>query len=1009
MIDKVIATCEVLKNQSIIDMGLIKDITYKECEYKINDIPPADGWLPFPENNVVKGREKHYWIKVNVSTPAVSEKQRVVLKTSTGFEKERDTINPQGMVFIDGKIVQALDTKHTAVELESDKDYELYIYWFIGSVDIAFEFNISLGIVDVDVEQLYYDIYVPLQACTDVYTKNSYEYSTTVRILEKACNILELNYPYTEEYYDKIAESRNYLKKNYYETMCGNNSVEVDCIGHTHIDVAWLWTLAQTREKVQRSFATMVNLMKKYPEYRFMMSQPQLLKFLSESAPDLYAEVKKLAEDGRFEVEGAMWVEADCNLSSGESLVRQIQHGKKFIKDEFGTDSRVLWLPDVFGYSAAIPQILKKSGIDHFITSKISWNDTNILPYDTFIWQGIDGSEILTDFITTQEYKRGGKFDNETTYVGMINPSMVAGTWNRYQQKEYSNHAMLVYGWGDGGGGPTYDMLEQQRRLSYGLPGLPKTIMSSLRQHLDKSERDFSDVCDEIGRTPRWVGELYLEFHRGTYTSMAANKRYNRLSEMLLQKLESLASICYLLQGTTYQKEKIYGLWEVVLLNQFHDIIPGSSIKEVYEDSHKQYNNLFNEGNAIINDAIGYISDNISTNGGVLVYNSLGFARSSVIENDGKIYETGEIPAYGWRVINCDSGKSTIKIDLNARKIENSYFVLIVDESGRISYIFDKKNGRTVLKDNMCANEIRIFEDMPLLYENWEISKYYKDKCKILDDKAKIVVIDEGQRKGFEITKKYHDSIIKQQVFLYETIDRIDVKNQIDWHEQRQLVKIAFPFNVHFTKATFDIQFGNVERTLNTNTSWEKAKFEVCGHKWVDVSEYGYGVSLLNDCKYGYSIDEGIVSLTAIKCGIYPNEEADQGMHEFSYAIYPHKGDFRDANTVQMAYSFNQPFETRTVKKSNGNLPEEFSLVYTENNNIVIETLKKCENGSGIILRLYDAFNCKSQPVLHFGMKPKYVAICDLLENEITKLEISGNDVQLSVSNFEIVTLKVMF
>ena len=1009
MIKKVIATCEILKAQALTDMGLIEGMEYSECGYKVNDIPPDNGWLPYPDNNVIKGRDKHYWIKAKFSTPTVSNGQRVILKTSTGFENERDTINPQGMVFIDGKIVQALDTKHTSVDLEPEREYELYIYFFVGSVDIAFELNISLGIVDSAAEQIYYDIYVPLQACTDIYNENSYEYSATVRVLETACNILELNYPYTPEYYEKIEAAREYLKKNYYDAMCGNSTVTVDCIGHTHIDVAWLWTLAQTREKVQRSFSTMLNLMNKYPEYRFMMSQPQLLKFLSEVSPDIYAQIKELARNGRFETEGAMWVEADCNLSSGESLVRQIQHGKKFIKDEFGSDSRVLWLPDVFGYSAAIPQILKKSGIDHFITSKISWNDTNILPYDTFVWQGIDGSEILTDFITTQDYKRGGEFDNETTYVGMINPSMVAGTWNRYQQKEYSNNVMLVYGWGDGGGGPTRDMLEQQRRLCYGLPGLPKTNMSSLREHLDKSEADFEKACKEIGRTPKWVGELYLEFHRGTYTSMAANKRYNRKCEMMMQRLEGLASICHLIGGSEYLKKDIYDMWEVILLNQFHDIIPGSSIREVYEDSHKQYKRLMEDGNAAITDALDFISKNVVTNGGTLIYNSLGFARNDIINIGGRIYETGEIPAYGWKVVNCIESESRVKVDANGRQIENDYFVLTLDESGRISYIFDKRNIRSVLKKDLCANEIRIFEDIPLLYENWEISNYYKNKCKVLDEKAEISVIDEGQRKGFEIIKKYHGSTIKQQIFLYNTIDRIDVNNQIDWHERRQLVKIAFPFDIHFAKTAFDIQFGNVERTLNTNTSWEKAKFEVCGHKWVDVSEYGYGVSLLNDCKYGYSVDDNVLSLTAIKCGIYPNEEADQGFHEFSYSIYPHKGDFREGNTVKAAYSFNQPLEIRKAGKCNGNLPVSFSLVQTDSDNIIIETVKQCENGLGIILRLYDAYNCKSSPVMHFGIKPKCASICDLLENEISELEIDGNDIKLNVGNFEIITVKVIF
>lgn len=1004
MFDKIQMTIDTLKQQSVVFLEDISDIEYQETDYKIGDIPPMDNWLPFPADCRIKGIEKHYWIKLNFTTPIAPENHRVIFKTSTGYEGERDTINPQSMVFVNGKIVQALDTNHTTMRLEENTTYEMYIYFYVGSVNESFEFKMQLGFLVDKVEQLYYDMYVPFQACRDVYYKNSYEYANTIKILEKACNIIDLNYPYTEDYFLAIDSAREYLKTEYYEKMCGNNTVTVNCIGHTHIDVAWLWTLAQTREKVQRSFATVLELMKYYPEYRFMMSQPQLFKYLSEVDPMMYEEIKQKVREGRFELEGAMWLEADCNLISGESMVRQILHGKRFLKKEFDVESRVLWLPDVFGYSAALPQILKKSGIEHFITSKISWNDTNILPYDTFIWQGIDGSEILTDFITTQDFKRNGEIQNETTYVGMINPTQVAGCWNRYQQKEYNDQVMLVYGWGDGGGGPTYDMLEQQRRLSYGLPSLPKTRMSSLREHLDIAETNFKKSCREIGRVPKWVGELYLEFHRGTYTSMASSKRYNRKAEMMLGTLESLGTIVSRITGKEYHKEDLYSMWDTVLLNQFHDIIPGSSIKEVYTDSYKQYEDLFEKGELLTKNALQMLCNSISSRDGILVYNPLGFERSDIIILDGKSYEVSNIPAFGWKVIKPENKES--KIMINGKKAENSFFVLELDDFGRISRLYDKRNDREVL--TAPCNEIQIFEDMPLLYENWEISKTYKSKCKTLKDICDIDVIDNGCRKGFKISRKYYNSTINQYIYLYDNIERIDVENQIDWHEQKQLVKIAFPFNVHTNHATYEVQFGSVERNNHSNTSWDMAKFETCGHKWVDMSEYGYGISLLNDCKYGFSTEENVLKLTAIKCGTYPNEEADQGLHSFTYSIYPHTGDFRNGKTVQMAYSLNKPLKiAEKGANTDGILPEVFSLISVDCDNVIIDTIKQCEDDDSIIIRIYDAYNCKSHPTIKFGFDVEKAYLCDLLENIEEELVVNGNIIKLNVNNFEIVTLKV--
>ena len=1006
LLKKILVTCNTLRGQFLTSAGNIDDISYVETGYKTNDLPPEEGWKAYEKGTRLSGDDKHYWLRLRFRTPIVTGQRSVFLTTSTGYEGERDTINPQCMVFIDGKIVQALDTNHSLVHLEADRDYEVFLYYYMGSQHEQCEFKMWLSYIDEPIRRLYYDLFVPYEACRDVYYENSYEFANTVRILEQACNLLELNYPYTEEYYEKIEKAELFLQREYYGKMCGDSPVTVNCIGHTHIDVAWLWTLAQTREKVQRSFATVLELMKYYPEYRFMMSQPQLFRYLSEVDPGMYEQVKELVKSGRWEMEGAMWLEADCNLTAGESLVRQIIHGKRFLKEEFGVDSKVLWLPDVFGYSAAMPQILKKSGITHFVTSKISWNDTNVLPYDTFLWQGIDGSEIITDFITTQNFMRGGNCQNETTYVGLINPSMVAGTWNRYQQKEYNNEVMLVYGWGDGGGGPTADMLEQQRRLAYGLPGIPKTRMSSLKEHLSHVEKNFEKVCHETGRIPKWIGELYLEFHRGTYTSIAKNKRYNRKAEMMMQRLESMQVLNTVLSDAVYEKEKLYSMWDVILLNQFHDIIPGSSIKEVYDVSWEQYEGLFAEGRDLMEQGLKLLAKQVACREGVLVYNSLGFAREDVISIDGKLYESGIIPAYGWKVITPCQRES--KVFLDGSTVENSYYILSLAEDGRINRLYDKRFDKEVFCEGQAGNEIQIYEDMPLEYENWELANYYPQKEKKLGA-SKIVPVDEGCRKGFRVDYIYHDSTMTQYIWLYDELERIEVKNEIEWHENRQMMKIAFPLRIHANKANYDIQFGSVERNTHKNTSWDAAKFEVCGQKWVDISEYDYGVSLLNDCKYGFNTEENVLKLTVLKSGRYPNAEADQGHHEFSYALYPHAGDFRKGGTVQAAYSFNQPLESVEMPaKSAGSLKEQFSLVTADQDNIIIETMKLADDGGDMILRLYDAYNCFSTVGLQFGIPVGKVQVCDLMEQPLYELEIQkNNSVCVEVQNFEIVTLRI--
>jgi len=493
-------------------------LEYFETEYKTsNTLPDQIDWDIFREHDRFYGPDRHYWFRRKFKTPADVQGKDIFAEIIISNFKRDDLSAPQGLLYLNGEMVQGIDVNHQCVKLEYDTEYDLYLYMYSGLENFSSQLKLNLKLVDINILDLYYDISVPYNAAL-CFDKDDNRSISIIKRLEVAVNLIDFRKPYSDEFFESIKSSSEYMKNEFYGNFCGNSSEIVSCIGHTHIDVAWLWTLAQTREKVQRSFSTVLNLMKQYPEYQFMSSQPQLYKFLKQEAPEVYEKVKQAVKDGSWEVEGAMWLEADCNLISGESLVRQIMFGKRFMKEEFGIDSKILWLPDVFGYSAAMPQILQKCGITKFVTSKISWNEFNKMPYDTFMWKGIDGSEIFTYFITARDLMNPGAdetfatYADFTTYNGFIKPLQVAGTWERYQQKEYNNETIIPFGYGDGGGGPTADMLEQQRRLAFGIPGLPMTRISKVSESLDRIQKNFNENCKLLRRMPRWVGGCILNY-----------------------------------------------------------------------------------------------------------------------------------------------------------------------------------------------------------------------------------------------------------------------------------------------------------------------------------------------------------------------------------------------------------------------------------------------------------------------------------------------------------------
>ena len=984
-------------------------VTYTDVVRDKKVLPTKqDGWKSFDPPYTIFQTEKYFWFKANFTVKRENEHQKAYffLDMHINGHMVSSTIRPQGLLYLNGELVQGIDINHGDVLL-ADGEYEMYLLFYSHTFDRYLPLDFSITYVDERINKLYYDFLVPYKGIK-LLLQNSNDYIQSVSVLEKALNLLDVRNVYSEEFYQSVKAVDAFMAKEYYGGICGSKNT-VNCIGHTHIDVAWMWDLYQTKQKIERSFATVLKLMDEYPDYKFFSSQPQLFDFLKERNPKLYERVKEKILEGRWEVDGAMWLEADCNLTSGESLVRQIAFGKRFFKEEFNKDCNTVWLPDVFGYSASLPQIMKKSGVDNFVTAKIGWNDTNRMPYDFFKWRGIDGSEVFAYFLSTCECNpRAGVWDcTYTTYTAPINPMFVLGTWNRFQQKDFTDTVIMSYGWGDGGGGPMREDIEHEKRLEYGLPGLPKTKLTTLDESLTTIKAQCEANAKELLREPTWNGELYFEYHRGTLTSVPQVKMNNRKGEFALMNAELFSVLRSMLYGAQYPKETLNKDWKLLLLNQFHDILPGSSIGDVYKDSAQQFEEIFADTNAMINGTLDVIAQDVCSNGGVLVFNPNGFTATAAISVDGKTQIVQDVPAFGYKVVE-KKKTSVCGVQVGEYTLENSSYSLTFDKSGAIISLWDKREQRELVKAGKKLNQLVAFQDTPYQYDNWEMTPYHMQNRWILDEEAQFERLEEGDRAGFAITKRYGNSTITQKVYLYAgCVERIDFVTDVDWKEKAQLLKVALPLDIMADKAEYDVQFGHVERATHDNTSWDSARFESAAQKWVDLSENNYGVALLNDGKYGFGMEKGELSMTMVKSGRFPFEGASDIVPTFTYSLLPHKGAGCNGGVVEEAYLLNRPFFTREVAaNTDGKLPEEYSLLGCGADGVIIETVKRAEDDDGIVARMYEAYKERKTVKLTIP-NAKEVSLCDLNEKEIEKLPLNGDTVELKVKPFEIVTIKI--
>lgn len=991
---------EFVKGAIYVNRTKVDGITYLNCGYKENNVPPMLSDMKPYEQGVSwgTGADSHAWFHFVINIPERMKNTPVRLCVSTD-RRGWDADNPQFICYIDGEMRQGMDTNHTFVALDGKESYDVYLYGYTGPKIPSARLYVDIVNVNENAEQLYYDLLVPFEMLSYL-EPNSKEYAEILFHLDSAVCLLDLFDLGSAEFMASLETAKSYMDSEFYGKYCVEQPSTTICIGHTHIDCAWKWTLKQTREKVQRSFATVLELMKRYPEYKFMSSQALLYQNLKEEAPELYGQVKEMIRAGRWECEGAMWVEADCNLSSGESLVRQVTYGKRFFKDEFGVENRVLWLPDVFGYSAALPQILRKAGVEWFVTSKISWNDTNTIPYDTFKWYGIDGSGINTFFLTPQDKKRSTHPARGTTYVGNTHPQMIAGTYDRYQQKNLNNEAILTFGYGDGGGGPTAEHLELARRTAKGIPGAPNAKIEFAGDFLSRLEKKI----EGHRLLPKWRGELYLEFHRGTYTSIAKNKKNNRESEFLYLDAEHTSSVAKALTGRKFPKAELHKGWEMILTNQFHDIIPGSSIKEVYDQCDIDYEIIKGIGNGAKNGAVSSIAAGIASDKGYIVFNPHSFVGNGLVNIGGVTARVSGIPSKGYATVTDIDTECNVAV--NGHNVENDVIRVEFNECWQIASIYDKRCSREVITAGGIGNELRVYADHPDEYDAWEWQSYSKDSYKVITAVSSVETVRDGARLGIKVVRPFMNSTVTQTAWFTDGSARIDFETECDWHQRHQMLKAAFAVDINSDKATYEIQFGTLERPTHFNTSWDKAKFEVCAQKFADISEGDYGVSILNNCKYGHDIHDGIMQLSLLKCPTSPNEEADQGMHSFTYAIYPHKGQLVTTDVAEQAYYLNYPMYAVKATGAESTLPESFSMISLDKDNVICETVKEAEDGEATVVRLYESKNIKGKVSIDVGFKAKHCFVCDLMENELSELPIDNGRVSVEVGGFEIVTLK---
>ncbi|WP_179394546.1 alpha-mannosidase [Lacticaseibacillus absianus] len=984
----------------------------------------VDGqWRPFAPGDKWVGHDAYYWFQTDFTIPEFTDAHQLVLLFDFGSSFPGGLGGSESLLFVDDHPYQGVDGNHHETYFDATKfagkTVTLTLKAWTGrglqdsgaEVDQEYTFSYAdFAYVDRPTYDFYYlsnNLIQTIQALDETHP----DVPLYTQWLNHAINLIDFVEPGSSEFYASLAQANDYLQAKI-DAMPKQTPVTVSAVGHTHIDVAWLWQLKNTREKIARSFSTVLRLMDEYPDYVFFHSSPQMYQYIKEDYPEIYTKIKERVKEGRWEVGGAMWLEADCNIPSGEALTRQILLGKGFFKREFDQDSTVLWLPDVFGYSWALPQILKKSGVDTFITTKISWNEIDRMPHDTFMWRGMDGTEVLTHFITTPEPGRLGDptFYRRFTYNGYLQPNIVKGIYDAYKDKEVNQDLLLAYGYGDGGGGVNRNMLENRREMDR-IDGLPWVKPSRIDDYVDRLHHT---VDDSESYVQHWDGELYLEFHRGTYTNQANNKLYNRKMELALRNAEITNTMRLVFDHKAYPAASLNELWITLARNQFHDIIPGSSINEVYRDSDREYQASLDRLQGLIEGTQEPVTAQVAIQNtsswtqtqwvklpqaqqAQTLVDAAGDPLPYVDLVDGRYVQVPAVAptaVHQYPVATAAHVPSPVE---QTDSVETTYYRIKWNQFGQLLSVYDKLAKREVLAAQSLGNQLQLFEDKPLDFNAWNIDLFYNEKKTDLQAvKAEVLTQTEAATE-VQFTYEFGHSKIVQVMRIFSDERRIDFITHVDWHEKQRLMKVAFPVDIRASEATYDIQYGNVKRPTHWNTSWDLAKFETVGHQWADLSETDYGVSLLNDSKYGYDIKDNVMRLSLLRSSVWPDPVADEGEHTFTYSLYPHMATVNASDTQQAAWALNSPFLVGTTDAEDHQL---FS--FAPEAKVALDAVKLAEDGQGLIVRLHDYTGGRQT----FALTPQFefegVEEDNLMEEQTGEVDLTA----LSFRPYEIKTLR---
>jgi alpha-mannosidase len=740
-----------------------------------------------------------------------------------------------------------------------------------------------------------------------------------------------------------------------YERHNATTTHELSAVGHAHLDTAWLWPLAETYRKAVRTFSTQIAYMDEYPEYRFACSQAQQYAWIEERAPELWERLRAKVDAGQFVPVGGTWIEPDCNIPSGESLVRQFLQGQRWFEQRFGRRCTEFWNPDVFGYNGQLPQLMREAGITRFLTQKLSWNRFNPPQHQTFTWQGVDGSEVIAHFPPADTY-------NAEASVPELRRNA-----RDYKDHAHSRRSLLVFGHGDGGGGPTRSMLETLRR-AHDLQGLPRT-------EIVKPEQFFDALEAEPGERPVVVGELYLEYHRGTYTTQGRTKRGNRQAELALHDAEFLCAAA----GGEYPREELTRLWQLLLLQQFHDILPGSSIRLVYEDAERDLAEVIAGANALWQQ-------------GDVPVNKSGVMRREVV--DGRVFM--KAPPYGAGLVT----EPWDEVTLEGLVLENMHLRAELSPDGTVTSLVHKGSGRETLA--APGNRLELYDDRPVEFDAWDIDPFHLETRRDCEPaEAHRVVTESPLRVEIAFDRAIGErSRLTQVVRLDAGSHRLEFHTTVDWHEDRKLLKTCFPLDVRAPNATYEMQFGYAERPTHYSTSADAARYEVPGHRWADLSEWGFGAALLSDCKYGYSCYGNELRMSLLRSPKSPDEEADMGRHEFAYALFPHQQGWREAGVVAEAIRFNMPLRWAA------SAPDAF--VQMTDDNLILDTVKRAEDSDALVLRFYEAYGARGTALVDVDLGSAVRAVrTNFLEDETEPLEIVDGEIVIPYRPHEIITVKV--